>query len=108
MFRNSKTLSDVYITWCEYERGRSGAGGTLLETARMAYEYTFKGTSFDGSDRAAAIDWRLIRSHSNVRHCLIAWLIVQCLTDGSIPMNLRLDVLDHVYTFTINRFCKEL
>jgi 5'-deoxynucleotidase YfbR-like HD superfamily hydrolase/nucleoside phosphorylase len=108
MFKNCKSLSDVYITWCEYERSRSGATGTLLDTAKMAYDYTFKSAAFDGSDRTAAKDWRLIRSHSNVRHCLIAWLIVRCLTDPSVPETQRLDILDHVYTFTINRFCKEL
>lgn len=108
MFKNCKTLSDVYIAWCEYERSRSSVGGNLLDTAKMAYDYTFKNAAFDGSDRMAATDWRLIRSHSNVRHCLIAWLIVQCLTDPSVLPAQRLDILDHVYTFTINRFCKEL
>lgn len=108
MFKNARTLSDVYIAWCEYERSRSGVGGSLLDTARMAYDYTFNNTAFDGSDRMAAIDWRLIRSHSNVRHCLIAWLIVQCLTDTTVLKDQRLEILDHVYTFTINRFCKEL
>jgi nucleoside phosphorylase len=110
IFKKSKTLSDVYITWCESERSRSKAGGTLLGTAEMAYAYTFKHRPFDGSKKAAAADWKLIRSHSNVRHCLIAWLIVQCLTDdeSGIPQQQRLDVLDHIYAFSINRFCKEL
>ena len=106
-YRICRTLTDVYLLWCINERAAAKAGPEgLLPLAQLAYDYTFSRGTID----QAAVDprdWRIVRSHENVRLCLVAWLVVESLIEPTMAHARKLQVLDRVYTFRINRFVKD-
>lgn len=107
-YRTCRTLTDVYLRWCSIERATASTSRPdgLLPLAQLAYDYTFARGTIDQTT-VDPRDWRIIRSHENVRFCLVAWLVVEALIEPTIPLSRQLQVLDRVYTFRVNRFVKD-
>lgn len=109
-YRNCKTLSEFYKTLC-IERLSNAKDSTLLGTSEMAFDFYIRKR---GSENFNRLGWELINTHLTIRDYLLAFQIINKLTNiGKAIDTNRLnkkeyEIFNFVYTDHINNFCKEI
>jgi 5'-deoxynucleotidase YfbR-like HD superfamily hydrolase/nucleoside phosphorylase len=107
-YRETMSAADVYKSWCLDYLATGDRSANTSDAARLAYLVQFQPQIIQWSELRQNRTWSLTRIHDTVRAFLIASHIVDHLTSDKLKWSRAKEILSRVYSFNVNRFCKDL